>query len=141
MKYIKTFESLYGDVKDISGKDFCKHIPTMISDKVIKLLINYNPRVYTVSMDMHGHNCTNPYSYIRISVDNVGFLQKFKNCVGVICTVNIHEYEDEWFRVNTFVQYKKDYRHKIEHDVKNYMCDQFDGLVQFLKDQNFDITL
>lgn len=141
MKYLKTFESLYGDVEEISGKNLSKHIPTMISDKVVKLLSNYNPQVDVISMDMHGHNYPNPYSNIRISVDNVNFLENFKNYVQVVCEVNITEYEDEWFRVSTFIQYKKDYRHKIEHEVKNYMCDQFDGLVQFLKDQNFNITL
>jgi hypothetical protein len=141
MKYLKTFESLYGDVEDISGKNFSKHIPIMISEKVVKLLSNYKPQVEIVSTDMHGHNYPNPYSYIRMSVDNVDFLENFKNYVQVICKVNINEYEDEWFRVTAFIQYKKDYRHKIEHEVKNYMCDQFDGLVQFLKDQNFDITL
>jgi hypothetical protein len=145
MKYLKKFESFYTQIGDdhsiesITGKK--NPIPTMISDKVINLLSKYNPSINNVGGDIHGGYYPSDFSYIMIYPTDVGFLDKYKGYVYLNCRVNIVEHEDEWFRISVFIQYKKDHRHSVENEVINYLCDQYDGLVEFLEHNRFDLVL
>ena len=137
MKHLKTFESFYTQIGDdhsiesITGKK--NPIPTIISDKVINLLSKYNPSI--------DNDYPSDFSYIMIYPTDVGFLDKYKGYVYLKCRVNIVEHEDEWFRISVFIQYKKDHRHSVKNEVINYLCDQYDGLVEFLEHNRFDLVL
>lgn len=61
---------------------------------------------------------------------------KSEKYVELICSMDIFKYEDEWYKVIFSEDYKKNYRSNTRRNTETYKCDQFEGLIQLLKDKN-----
>lgn len=61
---------------------------------------------------------------------------KSEKYVELICSMDIFKYEDEWYQVIFREDYKKNYRSNTRRNTETYKCDQFEGLIQLLKDKN-----
>lgn len=144
MKYLKLFNEsfikTYTELSNLSGsnelsdKELRNHKYIVMSDNVKNLLqrnIKYDSYIQTES---HGEN---NYSYLKVNPNDrdIDVLDEYFDFVNVNCIINIVEMEDEWFRVDFKISFKKNYNYKTNHTMRIFVCDQLDGLMELLKNQ------
>lgn len=144
MKYLKLFNEsfikTYTELSNLSGsnelsdKELRNHKYIVMSDNVKNLLqrdIKYDSYIQTES---HGEN---NYSYLKVIPNDrdIDVLDEYFDFVNVNCIINIVEMEDEWFRVDFKISFKKNYNYKTNHTMRIFVCDQLDGLMELLKNQ------
>lgn len=148
-------ESNYTKINDFTSKteisdlSLSDHNIIEASDKLVNYInSNINTDYIEVSIGTISKDWKNLSEKVRyISLFTKGMkhnfdpgvtcLYPYKNYVETKCRFDIIECDDEWFRVQIIYHLRKNYNHKTEHiPTEHYLCDQFDGLVEFLKYQN-----